>query len=73
MQNIISQLANQELSEQDLQNLQKQLLRHQKPIVFQVTALMELIAYEKSIIPQHLHAALISSIKEYILREIEKL
>ena len=46
MQNIISQLANQELSEQDLQNLQKQLLRHQKPIVFQVTALMELIAYE---------------------------
>lgn len=73
MQGLISQLAQAELSEQDMENLKKQIRRHQIPIVFQVNALIELIKYQKSIIPQHLVEPLVDSVKTYIMKELENI
>lgn len=57
----------------DMEQLQKQLLRHQKPLAMQIHALLEMLQYQKSLIPQHLIEPLIESMKKYIITELDSL
>lgn len=53
--------------------LKKQLLRHQIPVAVQVEALAQLIAYQKSLIPQHIVNPLIDSVIQHVASELNKL
>lgn len=57
----------------NMEQLQKELLRHQRPLAIQVQALVEMLRYQKSLIPQHIIEPLIESMKEYIIRELDSL
>ena len=73
MHNMIAELAKSELTDVDVENLKKQLLRYQQPVAFQVTALVQLIEYQKSLLPQHLVEPFIDSIKDYINKSLSNI
>lgn len=70
MQNIIGQLANEKI---DIDNLKKQIFRHQVPVACQVSALVEMLKYQKSLMPDHLVKPFLDSVKEYVMKELEQL
>lgn len=72
MQNMLSSLV-QSGAEVNKEQLAKELLRHQTPLAFQVSALIEQLKYQKSLIPQHVVEPLIDSIKEYVNKELDAL
>lgn len=70
MQNMIAQLAQADVNQEQLA---KELLRHQTPLAFQVSALIEQLKYQKSLIPSHIVEPLIDSIKAYVNKELDAL
>lgn len=70
MAGLISQLAADEVNPE---NLKKQLLRHQTPLAFQISSIVELLKYQISIIPDHLRQPLAESVIAYFNSEVEKL
>lgn len=73
MHDMIADLAKNELTDVDVENLRKQLLRHQQPVVFQVAALIQLIEYQKSLFPQYLVEPYIDTIKDYINKSLSNI
>lgn len=65
--------AMMETNEVSHDQLQKQLLRHQIPIAKQVEAIAEIIAYQRSLIPEHLVNPLIDSTIQYITNGLNSL
>lgn len=53
--------------------LKKQLLRHQIPVAVQVESLVQLLTYQKSLIPQHLVNPLIDNVIQHVAGELSKL
>lgn len=64
-------LAN--MNEVSHDQLQKQLLRHQLPIARQVEALASILAYQKSLIPEHLINPLIDSVIQHVTNSLNEL
>ncbi len=55
----------------NVEQLKKELLRHQRPLAIQMQALVEMLQYQKSLIPQHIIEPLIESMKQYIITELD--
>lgn len=53
--------------------LKKQLLRHQIPVAAQVEALVQILAYQKSLIPEHVINPLIDSVIQHVTTELTNL
>lgn len=53
--------------------LKKQLLRHQIPVAAQVEALVQILAYQKSLIPEHVINPLIDSVIQHVTIELNNL
>lgn len=53
--------------------LKKQLLRHQIPVAAQVEALVQVLAYQKSLIPEHVINPLIDSVIQHVTTELNNL
>lgn len=68
----IAKLA-QEGGEVNVEQLKKELARHQRPLAGVITSLLAVLQYQKSLIPQHIIDPLIESVKEHIISELDKL
>ena len=55
------------------EQLRKELLRHQLPLAGIVNSLIQVLKYQKSLIPNHVINPLITSLQEYINKELETL
>ena len=55
------------------EQLKKQLLRHQIPVAAQVEALVQILAYQKSLIPNHIINPLIDSVIQHVTTELTNL
>ena len=55
------------------EQLQKELYRHQMPVVLQVKALIETLKYQKSLIPNHVIGPLIELVKVHLNKELDAL
>ena len=55
------------------EQLRKELLRHQLPLAGIVNSLIQVLKYQKSLIPNHIINPLITSLQEYINKELETL
>ena len=64
-------LAN--MNEVSHDQLQKQLLRHQIPIATQVESLIQILKYQKSLIPEHLINPLIDSVINHVTTGLNNL
>ena len=53
--------------------LKKQIIRHQIPIAAQVEALVQILAYQKSLIPEHIINPLIDSVIQHVTTELNNL
>lgn len=73
MQNMIGELAKSGLADVNVEQLKKELLRHQKPLAFQIDALVAQLEYQKSLIPQHVVDPLIESVKNHLIKQLDKL
>lgn len=60
-------------SEVDPEQLQKELMRHQTPVVYQVRSLIETLKYQKSLIPNHVIGPLIEAVRQKINKELDAL
>ena len=70
MMGALGALADTEVS---TEQMQKQLIRHQIPVAAQVESLVQMLAYQKSLIPQHVINPLIDSVIQHITSELTKL
>ena len=68
----INKLA-QDGGEVNVEQLKKELARHQRPLAGVITSLLAVLQYQKSLIPQHIIDPLIESVKEHIISELDKL
>lgn len=57
----------------NIEQLKKELLRHQLPVASQVQAMVTILKYQKSLIPAHVIGPLIESVKEYVIKELDKI
>lgn len=57
----------------DEEQLAKELMRHQAPVVYQVRSLIETLRYQKSLIPQHVIGPLIEAVRQKINKELDAL
>lgn len=60
-------------TEVNMEQLEKELFRHQMPAAIQVKALVEILKYQKSLIPQHVIEPLIESVKAHVIKELDAL
>jgi hypothetical protein len=56
-----------------IQQFQEELMVHQTPLVFQVKALVEMLNYQKSLIPEHIMEPLIDCVKDHINKQLDAL
>lgn len=70
MMGALGALADTEVS---TEQMQKQLIRHQIPVAAQVESLVQMLVYQKSLIPQHVINPLIDSVIQHITSELTKL
>ena len=73
MGGVLAALASSGLTDVDQEQLQKELMRHQAPLAPQISAIVEQLKYQKSLIPSHIIGPLIDSVKQRINTELDKL
>lgn len=61
------------MSDLEKSNLKEELEKHQRPVTFQISALLDLLEYQRENFSEVIFGLYIVFIKEYITKELDKL
>ena len=73
MAGVLAALASSGLTDVNQEQVQKELMRHQAPLAPIIASMVEVLKYQKSLIPRHVIGPLINSVKERICSELDKI